>query len=119
MRVYIAGPMKIGGFESNIRKALDVAVILLANNIYPYIPHQNYLLQIVYPQSYETLLTWDLDFIRVFDALFRISGESLGADREVAHAKRLGIPVFTDLNALIQWKNGSQETMRELAPNVP
>jgi hypothetical protein len=34
------------------------------------------------------------------DALFRISGESRGADLDVARAAELGLPVYRDLNEL-------------------
>jgi len=36
------------------------------------------------------------------DAVLRIPGESRGADLEVARARRLGLPIFTDVSELPQ-----------------
>jgi hypothetical protein len=36
------------------------------------------------------------------DAVLRISGESRGADLDVAHALKLGLPVYTDVDELPQ-----------------
>jgi hypothetical protein len=44
---------------------------------------------------------------RVYDAVYRFSGESAEADREVKLAESLGIPVFYTLTELVWWsKNG-------------
>lgn len=52
---------------------------------------------------YQYYINEDLRWLRRCDALYRIPGESGGADIEVAEAERLGIPVFRDLTALATW----------------
>lgn len=51
--------------------------------------------------SYEAYLESDFAWIAVCAALLRLPGESKGADMEVAEAKRLGIPVFDSIKALL------------------
>jgi len=45
----------------------------------------------------------DFEFIRRCDAVLRLPGESVGAEAEIAEAKRLGIPVFYSGEELIAW----------------
>lgn len=45
----------------------------------------------------------DFEFIRRCDAVLRLPGESVGADAEIAEAKRLGIPVFVSVEDVIAW----------------
>lgn len=120
MRVYIAGPMSIGNFEANVRQALDAANILLAGGCHPFIPHVNFVLQLTHPQSYERLLEWDFQFIKVCDAVLRLPGESRGADREEIFAVSVDVPVFYSTKTLLEWKrNVLQTQVRELADDVP
>lgn len=55
--------------------------------------------------SYEKWL--DMCFVQLAkcDALFRMAGESKGADREVEFAKEHGIPVFYNLDSLVLWRD--------------
>ena len=49
----------------------------------------------------------ELDFVWLAhcNVLFRLPGESTGADMEVAEAKRLGIPIVYGLGELITIRN--------------
>jgi hypothetical protein len=51
--------------------------------------------------TYEDWLALDFSCISVCDALLRLDGDSKGADREVAYARSLGIPVYLSLDTLI------------------
>jgi hypothetical protein len=68
----------------------------------PYIPHMDALLQMALgfsgdlPVSYEEWMELDFVYVRAAYALLRLPGESPGADREVALARSLGRPVFTE-----------------------
>jgi len=46
------------------------------------------------PHEYQFWLDQDMEWLRVCDAVFRIFGESSGADKEVKEAERLGMPVY-------------------------
>ena len=41
--------------------------------------------------------------MRRCDAPFRIDGLSQGADREIAEAKKVGLPIFYQLDDLSEW----------------
>lgn len=52
--------------------------------------------------SHDEWLAVDLAWVAAADAVLRLPGESVGADREVAEAERLGIPVFHSIDDMIQ-----------------
>jgi len=67
---------------------------------HPFVPH---LFDLVDPRDelgYERWMALDLDWLSRCDALVRLPGASPGADREVAAAGRLGIPVLDGVAAL-------------------
>lgn len=119
MRVYIAGPMSKGLWENNTRQAVDAAAILLKNDFEPFIPHLYTLVSLVHGDiHYERWMAMDFAYIRVCDAVLRLSGESAGADREVTYAGTRNIPVFTNLADLFTWRDQQQATVRELAADI-
>lgn len=95
--IYIAGPLSPRNGETqehNVRRALDVASFLLDEGYSPYVPHLCHYWDRSHPRSYEAWMNLDFSWIERCDALLRIPGESPGADREVGHAIRSGIPVY-------------------------
>jgi len=100
--VYIAGPYTVGSVEENIANAIDAAENLARANFFPYIPHLNHYWDKKYPHDYEFWMEQDMEFLRRCDLLLRLPGDSPGADREVASAKGAGIPVYTNLERLIE-----------------
>lgn len=99
-RVYIAGPMSKGKMSDNVRSGMTVAHELMELGYAPFTPHLTHFLDVLKSQPYETWLECDFSWIRVCDALLRLPGESPGADREVALAEALGIPVFHSISEL-------------------
>ena len=97
MRVYVAGPYSTGNLDHNLRTALKAAEALLKRGYAPYVPHLNHLWQLAFPHSYETWLRLDMKFLHVCGAVWRLPGESPGADREVRLAKLRRIPVCYSL----------------------
>lgn len=77
-----------------LRDQLKIAVI---------IPHLTMLEHAIIPRPYQYWLDIDLDVLEHCDALFRLPGESSGADKEVAFAKANDIPVFTERRPLEDW----------------
>jgi hypothetical protein len=57
----------------------------------------------VSPRPVEFWYAYDLAVMVRCDAVYRIAGDSTGADREVAFASDRSIPVFHDLDALYRW----------------
>ena len=98
VRVYCAGPYSNGSESHNVRIALEAAEVLLRRGYEPYVPHLSHFWHLLFPHSYEAWMELDFAFLEVCDALFRLPGESPGADREVEAAKKWGIPVWLSLD---------------------
>ena len=97
MHVYVAGPFT-GDELSNIRGALNVAEKLRQVGAYPFVPHAHYAMwHLVHPGEYEQWMAECLAWVERCDAIYRLPGDSPGADRELACAIEHGKRVFTDI----------------------
>jgi hypothetical protein len=116
-RVYVAGP-----YSSNpvgcTRDAVHVAEALWDAGYAPYVPHLTMLWDLISPHECTSLddqpfyLELDFQWLADCDVVVRLPGQSIGADREVALAKKLGIPVF-------EWRAGvTDELERHFASCV-
>lgn len=123
VRVYIAGPISKGDLARNLNQATAAFVRLAKAGIAPLCPHWSAYSKPCYPigdampgavlavgtiqgngeMSHADWLAVDLPWVEVADAVLRLPGESAGADREVAHARERGIPVFDSIDDLIAW----------------
>lgn len=92
-RVFVSGP-----YSSNPDHCVAVAIrcgdLLIEHGAIPFIPHLYHFAHAIRPRPYETWIEIDLAWLECCDALVRLSGKSPGADREVAWARELGIPVL-------------------------
>lgn len=102
--VYIAGPLTKGDRIENIRKAVLTAARVRDRGHLPFVPHIYDLWDLIDHHHYEYWMEMDLDWVRVSNIVLRLEGESSGADREVALAKELGIPVFLGLQEFMESK---------------
>ena len=78
---------------------------LLKHGMAPLIPqltagHQC-LMAVPWPCWIEAGCAW----ISIADAVLRLPGESQGTEAEVAFAEQRGVPVFTTLGDLIEWRD--------------
>ena len=101
MRVYIAGPYTKGDVAVNVRNAIEAANQLMDHGHFPFIPHLNHFVHLLFPRPYEDWLALDNVFLPYCQALVRLPGESLGADKEVMLAKSLNIPVYAGVGDLL------------------
>jgi hypothetical protein len=103
--IYVASPYTQGDPALNVKCQIDLFRELIGDNLVtPFIPLLSHYIQIIYPLDYETWLQYDFEMISKCDGIFRINAElpnvdyyqheSSGADREIAYAKELNIPVF-------------------------
>jgi hypothetical protein len=115
-RVYVAGPLTTGDVFANIHEATVAANLLLALGYLPFLPHLTALWASITPRPYEDWMAYDFGWLKACDCLFRLRGESSGADREVAEAHRLGIPVFYTYSSL---SGHYSEQAREVQPAGP
>lgn len=105
IRVYVAGPLTVGDWGVNIHAAHMVGNVLrdAALGINPVIPHRKWQDHVIRPRNYEHWMTECMDDLESCDVLYRIPGDSPGADREVKRALELGKGVFYTLTALLAW----------------
>lgn len=94
MKIYVAGPYSKGDVAVNVREAILAGDGLRALGHTPFIPHLTHLWHMVRPHEIDFWYKYDLEWLELCDAVFRLPGESTGADREVARALELGLPVF-------------------------
>lgn len=103
--VYVAGPISGDPFGC-VRQAIDAFDRLRAIGAVPFLPQMTVLHAMVVDTPYEEWMAYDFDVIRKCDALLRLAGESSGADREIAFAGEIGLPVFwdsPDLGDVAEW----------------
>lgn len=105
--VYVAGPIT-GDPWGCVRKATHVAAVLNDFGCWAYLPQLSVLHEIVAPKPYEHWVQHVLAMVERCDGLWRLGGESSGADREVAHAVELGVPVFMDGSNASVWRTAVQ-----------
>lgn len=103
MKVYVAGPITKGDQFLNVRAAFDAASQLLRAGHTPFVPHANCFWHMIHPESYEDWCRWDNEWLLACDAVVRLSGDSPGADAEVALAMRNQIPVWYSVEGLLEW----------------
>ena len=104
--VYIAGPITNPDPLANANEAVKVADLIYSESeqfLVPVIPHMNLLWHVICPHPVEYWYDYDLELLARCDALFRIVGDSKGADHEVAVATDLGLALFSDLADLFFW----------------
>lgn len=100
--VYLAGPYSQPDPVENTHNVIRLADSLLDVCV-PMIPHLSHLWHLVSPKPYEFWLELDLALMECCHLVFRFAGESSGADAEVVHAEKVGLPVvFTEV-ALRDW----------------
>ena len=105
-RIYIAGPYSgptIWDVQQNVNQAKIMASNIIDLGHAPFCPHLSHYIEVKFPKPYLTWLEIDNEFVKVCDALIRIPGASSGSDKEVALAESLGIPVFFELQDLIEY----------------
>ena len=100
IKVFISSPYTIGDIAQNVRRQIDAVDELMNNGYVPFAPLYSHFQHMIHPRPYEDWMSVDFEWVRVCDCILRLEGESSGADREVALAKSLGIPVFYSFEEL-------------------
>lgn len=95
LKIYVAGPYTKGDVAENVRNAIMVGNNLRALGHTPFIPHLTHFWHMIYPHDYQYWMDLDIEWLLECDAVFRIPGESKGADLEVEIAGLYDIPVYT------------------------
>jgi hypothetical protein len=101
-RIYVAGPYTGGDPCINTHKAITIGDQILTAGGIPFVPHLFHFWHTVSPKRYDVWTEMDFVWLEACDALYRFAGDSPGADAEVATANRIGIPVFHDLDSVLE-----------------
>lgn len=124
-RVYIAGPISKCDLANNVNQATRAFIELAKAGLAPWCPQWSVYARddalrvdrrneqpqriVCYGSAQPNDLThadWlavDIPWLLAADAVLRLPGESVGADREVREATARGIPVFQTVEAVIWW----------------
>jgi hypothetical protein len=100
MKVYVAGPYSKGDVAENVRNAIYAGNNLRALGHTPFIPHLTHFWHFLLPHAIDYWYAYDMEWLEQCDAVFRIPGESHGADEEVKRAEELGKPVYYSYQGL-------------------
>lgn len=104
-RVYVAGPYRHPDPVENTHRAIKAGDQLWELGFAPFIPHAATMAwHLVCPRPEAEWLEYDNQFLAVCDGLLRLPGFSAGADAEVKLAESLAIPVFYNVQELLDWK---------------
>jgi hypothetical protein len=99
--VYVAGPLTLGLAWRNVADACRAATQLTMQGFVPFVPHLCTLWDQIAPIGERTAMRYDLVWLSKCDAMLRLPGRSRGADTEEAFAKLRSIPVFYDVETLL------------------
>ena len=99
--VYVSGPYSGPNVPLNVQKAIETGAMLRDFGFAPLVPHLTMLEDMHRPRSWEHWIATDLAWVRKADAVFRMAGESKGADIECEEAALHGVPVFRDVASLM------------------
>lgn len=113
MKVYIASPYTLGGVEVNVKKQIEVADFLRTTNenILPFWPLFSHYWNEIYEHDYSFWMRLCLDWLTEMDCVLRLEGISKGADKEVALARQLGMPVFYSVDKLLDFVRYETEVL--------
>lgn len=92
LRVYVAGPITSGVYEG-VARGLTWGRTMFLDGLAPFVPHFD-AFWFLPDGNWNAYLEFDLEFVSVCDAVFRLDGDSKGADLEVRIARELGLPIF-------------------------
>ena len=107
--VYLAGAYT-GDVGRNMNRHIDTANALIDMGYLPLVPCLFHFLEMYKPRDYETYMDLDLALMHRANCLYRMEGESPGADREVKYAlNELQIPIYTNFNDLMKGEPVEQQ----------
>ena len=79
---------------------MGAARALIEAGFAPFCPHLTYHVDPGEEIPHSTWMEIELPWVACSDAVLRLPGESVGAEIEVTHAERLGVPVFRSIAEL-------------------
>lgn len=112
--IYIAGPISRGDMMMNCRRAIEIAEELIEKGFAVYVPQLSIFWHFLKEHPHQWWLELDYPILKRCDALLRLPGESVGADKEVEFCEKNRIPVYLSVEDLTQCR-----TILKPIPTVP
>lgn len=101
-KVYVAGPYTKPDPAQNVNNAISVANELIQYGLVPFVPHLFHTWHMISPKPYGVWTDMDMVWLVNCHAVYRMPGESPGADAEVQMAVRYNIPIFHSMEDLLK-----------------
>jgi hypothetical protein len=98
LRVYVAGPISSNVFEG-VQRGVAAGRQMFLDGLAPFVPHFDAFWWLP-DGNWRAYLEYDLEYVSICDAVYRLEGESKGADLECRIAEEHGIPVFYESDSL-------------------
>lgn len=94
IKVYIAGPYTFPNPEDNVKKHIEKFNELVDLGYCPIAPviHSHYA-NLKKSRHYDKWMELDKELLKLCNVLYRIPGDSPGAEQEISWATSLGIPI--------------------------
>jgi len=102
-KVYIASPYTVGDTAVNVKRQLDLAGLFLDIGLIPFAPLVTHFIHMANPKPYMTWMNYDFEWVKACDAFLRVPGKSTGGDMEMEVARKKDIPIFRELETLLDW----------------
>lgn len=103
--VYIASAYSLGDPVENVNAQIRAANELRKAGFNPFLPLLQHYEQVQFPREYQYWMDVSIDWMKKCDCVFRLPGESNGADVETLHANLMNMPVFYELENLVRYYN--------------
>lgn len=102
MIIYIASPYSShADKQAAVDAQIDAFAVLRDAGHQPIAPLLSHYVDQRHPANYERWMQWCMAMVSVADLVVRLPGNSSGADREVAEARRLGKPVVYGVESVV------------------
>lgn len=112
--IYLSGPITGGDREQNFAQAAAIHRHLMQRGFAVINPMLTMKLPWAWEVEHMHWIEADLPIIERVDAVFRLPGQSVGADLEEAHANKCGVPVFRTVGDLLAWQTEREQPMNIL-----
>ena len=97
MIIYVSSPYSKGDRLCNVRKSIVIGEAISMMGHTPFLPLLNHFWNAIYPHDAKFWIEHDCKWLPFCGAVFREDGDSIGADIEVAVARKLNIPIYHKL----------------------
>ena len=91
--IYISSPFTHGDKTKNVEVQIEAAHRIMDMGHCPIAPNLTYFMDVQRKRPYEEWMMIELELVERCDVVLRLPGFSPGADREVARAGSIGIPI--------------------------